>query len=112
MACALGQLEQEGLIDALRIGGIRPLITGDAMAKQNPGRQRQHLLDQGRSTAAGGTGTEPIPGQPVFNDTGEPNASTVRGVWRHEVPDELELLCTELRRPANWWNQSLIEMAK
>ena len=64
MACGPGQLKQEGLIDAQRISGIRPLITGNAMAKQNPGRQRQHLLDQGRSAAAGGTGTEPIPVQP------------------------------------------------
>ncbi len=30
----------------------------------------------------------PSTGQPVFNDTGEPNASSVRGVWCHEVPDE------------------------
>ena len=42
----------------------------------------------------------PTTGQPVFNDTGEPNASTVRGVWCHEVPDEPELLCTELQ--AQW----------
>lgn len=58
------QLKQEGLIDAQRIGWIRPLITGDAMAKQNPGRQRQHLLDQGSRTDSSGTGTEPIPVQP------------------------------------------------
>ena len=58
------QLKQQGLIDAQRIGWIRPLITGDAMAKQNPGRQRQHLLDQGSSTDSSGTGTEPIPVQP------------------------------------------------
>ena len=42
----------------------------------------------------------PSTGQPVFNDTGEPNASSVRGVWCHEVPDEPELLCTELQ--AQW----------
>ena len=64
MACGPGQLKQEGLIDAQRISGIRPLITGDAMAKQNPGRQRQPLLDQCSSTDSSGTGTEPIPVQP------------------------------------------------
>jgi hypothetical protein len=37
----------------------------------------------------------PSTGQPVFKDTGEPNASTVRGFWCHEVPDEPELLCEE-----------------
>jgi hypothetical protein len=39
----------------------------------------------------------PSTGQPVFKDTGEPNASTVRGFWCHEVPDEPELLCEELQ---------------
>ena len=42
----------------------------------------------------------PSTGQLVFNDTGEPKASTVRGVWCHEVPDDPELLCTELQ--AHW----------
>ena len=32
------------LIDAQRIGRIGPLIAGHAMAEQDPGRQRQHLL--------------------------------------------------------------------
>ena len=35
----------------------------------------------------------PATGEPVFKETGEPNASTVRGFWCHEVPDEPELLC-------------------
>ena len=34
----------------------------------------------------------PATGEPVFKETGEPNASTVRGFWCHEVPDEPELL--------------------
>ena len=42
----------------------------------------------------------PSTGQPVFKDSGEPNASTVRGFWCHEVPDEPELLCEELK--AQW----------
>ena len=42
----------------------------------------------------------PSTGQPVFNETGEPNASSVRAVWCHEVPDEPQLLCTELK--AQW----------
>jgi hypothetical protein len=42
------QLQQQGLIDAQRIGRIGPLITGHAMAEQDPGRQRLHLLDEGR----------------------------------------------------------------
>ena len=42
----------------------------------------------------------PSTGQPVFKDTGEPNASTVRGFWCHEVPDEPELLSEELQ--AQW----------
>lgn len=39
------QLEQQGLIDAQRIGRIGSLIAGHVMAEQDPGRQRQHLLD-------------------------------------------------------------------
>ena len=39
----------------------------------------------------------PATGEPVFKETGEPNASTVRGFWCHEVPDEPELLCDELQ---------------
>ncbi len=42
----------------------------------------------------------PSTGQPVFNDTGEPSASTVRGFWCHEVSYEPELLCTDLQ--AQW----------
>jgi hypothetical protein len=34
------QLEQQGLIDSQRIRCIRPLITGDVMAEQDPGRKR------------------------------------------------------------------------
>jgi len=39
----------------------------------------------------------PATGQPVSKDMGEPNASTVRGFWCHEVPEEPELLCDELQ---------------
>ena len=39
----------------------------------------------------------PATGQPVFKDTREPNASTVRGFWCHEVPEEPELLSAELQ---------------
>ena len=39
----------------------------------------------------------PATGQPVFNDTGELNAATVRGFWCHEVPEEPELLSAELQ---------------
>jgi len=41
----------------------------------------------------------PATGEPVFKETGEPNPSTVRGFWCHEVPDEPELLCQELQTP-------------
>jgi hypothetical protein len=43
----LGQLEQQGLIDAQRIGRIRPLIARDAVAEHDAGRQGRHLLDEG-----------------------------------------------------------------
>ena len=46
MPRGLGQLEQQGLIDAQRIGWIRPLIARDAMAEHDPGRQDRHLLDE------------------------------------------------------------------
>ncbi|MCP9905518.1 hypothetical protein KBY72_07260 [Cyanobium sp. BA5m-21] len=36
----------------------------------------------------------PATGEPVFKETGEPNASTVRGFWCHEVQ----------RRPMEWCN--------
>jgi hypothetical protein len=39
----------------------------------------------------------PATGEPVFKETGEPNASTVRGFWCHEVPEEPELLSEELQ---------------
>ena len=39
----------------------------------------------------------PASGKPVFKKTGEPNASTVRGFWCHEVPDKPKLLCEELQ---------------
>jgi len=42
----------------------------------------------------------PATGEPVFKETGEPNASTVRGFWCHEIPDEPELLLEELQ--AHW----------
>lgn len=59
-----GQLQQQGLIDAQRIGRIGPLIAGHAMAEQDPGRQRQHLLDEGRRRQAALAPAEPIPVQP------------------------------------------------
>jgi hypothetical protein len=43
----LGQLEQQGLIDAQRIARIRPLIARDAVAEHDAGRQGRHLLDEG-----------------------------------------------------------------
>lgn len=42
----------------------------------------------------------PATGEPVFKETGEPNAATVRGCWCHEVPDEPELRCDALK--AQW----------
>jgi hypothetical protein len=39
----------------------------------------------------------PATGEPVFKETGEPNAQSVRGFWCHEVPEEPELLCDELQ---------------
>ena len=64
MAGGPGQLEQQGLIDAQRIGRLGPLIAGHAMAEQDPGRQRQHLLDEGRRRQAALASAEPIPMQP------------------------------------------------
>ena len=58
------QLEQQGLIDAQRIGRIWPLIAGHAMAEQDPGRQCQHLADEGRRWQAALALAEPIPMQP------------------------------------------------
>ncbi len=60
----LGQLEQQGLIDAQRIGRIGPLITGDAVAEQDPGRQGRNLLDEGRCAGADLTPAGPIPVEP------------------------------------------------
>jgi len=57
----LGQLEQQGLIDAQRIGRIGPLITGGAMAEHHPRRQGRHLLDEGCRCGAELGGAEPIP---------------------------------------------------
>lgn len=42
----------------------------------------------------------PSTGQAVFKETGDPNASTVRGFWCHEVPDEPEFRREELQ--AQW----------
>ena len=39
----------------------------------------------------------PATGQPVFKETRKPHAATVLGVLYHEVPDEPELLCDELK---------------
>ena len=64
MAGGPGQLEQQGLIDAQRIGRIGPLIARHAMAEQDPGRQRQHLLDEGRRWQAALASAEPIPVEP------------------------------------------------
>jgi hypothetical protein len=51
----------------------------------------------------------PATGEPVFKETGEPNASTVRGVWCHEVPEEPDLLCDELT--AQWAAHGAIQDA-
>jgi hypothetical protein len=56
-----GQLEQQELIDAQRIGQIGPLITGDAMAEHDACWQRQHLTDEGRRRHAALPPAEPIP---------------------------------------------------
>jgi len=58
------QLEQQGLIDAQRIGRIRPLITGDAVAEEDARRQRHHLANEGRCRGAALAAAEPIPVQP------------------------------------------------
>lgn len=39
----------------------------------------------------------PSTGEPVFKDTGEPNASSIRGLWFDEVPSEPEVLADELQ---------------
>jgi hypothetical protein len=39
----------------------------------------------------------PATGQPVFKDTGEPNASMVRCFWCDEVPKDPELLSADLQ---------------
>lgn len=39
----------------------------------------------------------PSTGEPVFKDTGEPNASSIRGLWFDELPSEPEVLADELR---------------
>ena len=58
------ELEQQGLIDAQRISWIGPLITGDAMAEEDAGRQRHHLANEGRCRGAALAAAEPIPVQP------------------------------------------------
>jgi hypothetical protein len=58
------ELEQQGLIDAQRIGWIGPLITGDVVAEQDAGRQCHHLLEEGRRRQAALAPAEPIPVQP------------------------------------------------
>jgi hypothetical protein len=58
------QLEQQGLIDALRIGRIGPLITGDAAAEHHPGWQGSDLLEEGRCAGSDLTPAEPIPMEP------------------------------------------------
>ena len=55
---------QQGLIDAQRIGRIGPLIADHAMPEQDPGRQRQHLFDEGRRRQAALPSAEPNPVQP------------------------------------------------
>ena len=64
MTGGVSELEQQGLIDAQRIGRIRPLITGDAVAEQDARRQCHHLLDEGRCREAALAAAEPIPVQP------------------------------------------------
>ena len=57
----LGELEQQGLIDAQRISRIRPLITGDAVAEEDARRQRHHLAEEGPCAGAELAPAEPIP---------------------------------------------------
>jgi hypothetical protein len=64
MPGGLGQLEQQGLIQAQRIGRIRQLITGHAMAEEDAGRQCDHLTEEGRCRGAALAAAEPIPVQP------------------------------------------------
>ena len=58
------QLEQQGLIDAQRIGRIGPLITSDAVAEEDARRQRHHLAEEGRCRGADLAPAEPIPVEP------------------------------------------------
>ena len=58
------QLEQLGLIDAQRIGRIRPLIAGDAMAEDDARRQCHHLAEEGCCREAALAAAEPIPVEP------------------------------------------------
>ncbi len=39
----------------------------------------------------------PVTGQSVFNDIGEPNATTIKGTWNDDVSDEPQILCEELK---------------
>ena len=56
-----GQLEEQALIDAQRIGRIGPLIPCHAVAEHDAGRQARYLLDEGCRCGADPPGTEPIP---------------------------------------------------
>ena len=64
MPCGPRQLEQQGLIDAQRIGRIGPLIVGDAVAEEDARRERHHLADEGRCRGAELAPAEPIPVEP------------------------------------------------
>ncbi len=64
MPCGASELEQQGRIDAERIGRIGPLITGDAVAEHDAGWQGRDLLEEGRCRGAELTPAEPIPLEP------------------------------------------------
>jgi len=51
----------------------------------------------------------PSTGEPVFKESGEPNATTIRGIWFDEVPNEPEALASELQ--AAWAAHQAIQDA-
>ena len=48
----------------------------------------------------------PATGQPVFKETGEANAPTLRGSWCHEVPEEPLFVACPASTPLAYWRQS------
>ena len=52
----------------------------------------------------------PATGVPVYDEeTGEPKATTVKGMWLNEIPNEPRFFCDELR--AQWAAHSAIQDA-